>query len=97
MEKIIRLPRHKSPILHENAAVMSFENCYTLAKVYKEIIGLNNVHHFSLNVVDHEGKMSILSYNPQIAYNIFKDGSYLYNGSISPSYYNNFNFMLFYI
>ena len=92
MEKIIRLPRHKSPILHENAAVMSFENCYTLAKVYKEIIGLNNVHHFSLNVVDHEGKMSILSYNPQIAYNIFKDGSYLYNGSISPSYYNNFNF-----
>lgn len=91
MDKIIRLPRHKPPILHENAASMSYDNCYKLGKVYKEIIGLDNVHHFSLNVVDTDGKVSILSYNPQIAYNIFKDGSYLYNGSISPSYYNNFN------
>lgn len=33
--------------------------------------------------------MSILSYNPQISYNIFKDGSYLYNGSISPTFYEN--------
>lgn len=91
MEKIIRLPRHQPPVLHENAAFMSFDNCYKLGAVYKEIIGLENVHHFSLNVVDAHGKMSILSYNPQIAYGIFKDGSYLYNGSISPSYYNNFN------
>ena len=71
MEKIIRLPRHQPPILHENAAFMSFDNCYKLGAVYKEIIGLENVHHFSLNVVDAHGKMSILSYNPQIAYGIF--------------------------
>ena len=91
MGKIYKLPRHKSPVLHENAALMSFQNCHKLGKVYQEIIGLNNIHHFSLNVVDSEGKMSILSYNPQIAYNIFKDGSYLYNGSISSSYYDNFS------
>lgn len=88
---MIRLPRHKAPILHEKAAIISFENCFKLGKIYKEIIGIDNVDHFSLNVVDADGKMSILSYNPQIAYNIFKDGSYLYNGSISPSYYNNFD------
>lgn len=92
MEKILRLPRHKPPILHENGALISYANCYKLAKIYKEIIGLEKIHHFSLNVVDSDGKMSILSYNPHIAYNIFKDGTYLYNGSISPSYYNNFNF-----
>ena len=91
MGKIIQLPRHKPPVLHENATLISFENCYKLGKIYKEIIGLENIHHFSLNVVDEAGKMSILSFNPQIAYNIFKDGSYLYNGSISPSYYNNFS------
>ena len=90
--EMIRLPRHKAPILHENAATISFENCFKLGKIYKEVIGIDNVDHFSLNVVDVDGKMSILSYNPQIAYNIFKDGSYLYNGSISPSYYNNFDF-----
>lgn len=89
MTKIFKLPRHKPPTLHENAAIMSFKNCHKLCSIYKEIIGIEQIHHFSLNVVDSEGKMSILSYNPQIAYNIFKDGSYLYNGSISPSYYNN--------
>lgn len=91
MGKIIKLPRHKPPVLHENATLISFANCHKLATVYKEIIGLENIHHFSLNVVDEAEKMSILSFNPQIAYNIFKDGSYLYNGSISPSYYNNFS------
>ena len=43
-------------------------------------------------VVDSKGKMSILSYNPQIAYNIFKDGTYLYNGSISPTFYEKLDF-----
>ncbi|MBJ16539.1 MAG: hypothetical protein CMF38_07945 [Legionellaceae bacterium] len=92
MGKVIVLPRHKPPQLHEKAALMSFENCYRLEKIYKEVIGLNNVHHFSLNVVDSKGKMSILSYNPQIAYNIFKDGTYLYNGSISPTFYEKLDF-----
>lgn len=89
MENIIALPRHKPPILHENASIMSFENCYFLGATYKEIIGLFGIDHFSINVVDKNGRMSILSYNPQIAYNIFKDGTYLYNGSISPTYYNS--------
>lgn len=89
MEKIIKLPQHKLPELHKNAAIISYENSHTIRRVYKEIIGLNNTHHFSINVVGYDGKMTILSYNPGIAYNIFKDGSYRYNGSISSTYYNN--------
>jgi len=89
MDKIINLPRHRPPVLHKNAVNISFENCFKLGKTYNEIIGQKNIHHFSLNVVDAKGEMTILSYNPQIAYNIFKDGSYLYNGSISPTYYEN--------
>ena len=92
MEKYIGLPQHESPKLHKNGATISFENCYKLCKIYKEIIGNHGVHHFSINVVDETGKMTILSYRPQIAYNIFKDGSYLYNGSISKTYYNKKDF-----
>ena len=87
MEKYMVLPRHELPKPHENGATISFENCYKLGKIYKEIIGDNEIHHFSINVVDETGKMTILSYRPQIAYNIFKDGSYRYNGSISKTYY----------
>ena len=68
--KVLLLPRNTPAVLHEKAAIMSFENSYRLGKIYKEIIGLRNVNHFSLNVVDSQGKMSILSYNPQIAYNM---------------------------
>ena len=89
MDNIIQLPRHLPPVLHKKAALMSFENCFKLGKIYKEVIGVGDFHHFSLNVVDENGEMSILSYNPQIAFNIFKDGSYLYNGSISPTFYEN--------
>ncbi len=92
MEKYIVLPRHELPKLHENGATISFENCYKLGKIYKEIIGDNGIHHFSINVVDDSGKMTILSYRPQIAYNIFKDGSYRYNGSISKTFYGNKDF-----
>lgn len=60
MGKVIVLPRHKPPRLHEKASLMSFENCYRLEKIYKEVIGLNNVHHFSLNVVDSKGKMGMV-------------------------------------
>ena len=52
MEKYIVLPRHELPKLHENGATISFENCYKLGKIYKEIIGDNGIHHFSINVVD---------------------------------------------
>lgn len=89
MKKIHRIPNHKPPILHEHAATMSFEQCSKLFKIYQEVIGIRNITHFSLNVVDPFGKMAILSYRPQIAYNIFKDGSYLHNGSISSTFYDN--------
>ncbi|MBA2648729.1 MAG: hypothetical protein H0U75_03860 [Legionella sp.] len=91
MEKY-SLTKHEIPRLHENGATISFENCYKLGKIYKQIIGDLGVHHFSINVVDESGKMTILSYNPQIAYNIFKDGSYIFNGSISKTFYGNQDF-----
>lgn len=88
MKKNAIIPRHELPKLHENATTISFENCYKLGKIYKEIVGENGIHHLSINVVDESGKMTILSYRPEIAYNIFKDGSYRYNGSISRTYYS---------
>ncbi len=86
------LPIHKLPRLHKDALLMSFENQWHIQKIYKEIIGLNNVDHFSINIVPPNGEMSIISYSPSIIYKIFNDGSYLYNGSISPTYYEALNF-----
>lgn len=85
-------PAHKPPRLHKDALLMSFQNQWQIRQAYREIIGLNDVDHFSINIVSPNGEMSIISYNPSIAYKIFKDGTYLYNGTISPTYYENLDF-----
>ena len=85
-------PIHKPPRLHQDILLMSFENQWHIRRVYKEIIGLNGIDHFSINIVSPKGEMSIISYSPSIIYQIFQDGTYLYNGSISPTYYESLDF-----
>lgn len=85
-------PAHKPPLLHKDALLMSFENQWCIRQAYKEIIGLNDIDHLSINIVSPNGEMSIISYNPSIVYKIFKDGTYLYNGTISPTYYEKLDF-----
>lgn len=85
-------PVHKPPRLDKDTLTISFENQWAIKQAYKEIIGLNNVDHISINIVSPNGEMSVISYNPSIIYDIFKDGTYLYNGSISPTYYENLDF-----
>lgn len=86
--KGLLLPVHEVPNFHEDVLLMSFHNFKKISASYREIIGLRNITHFSINIVDPEGKMSIISFNPQISFNIIQNGTYLYNGSISPSFYN---------
>lgn len=90
-QKII-LPKYKPAKLHETAFTMSFENMFNIKKAYKEVIGLNNIDHISINIVNEKNEMSIISLNPSIAYSIIDDGSYIYNGSISPDFYRNKDF-----
>lgn len=85
-------PIHKPPRLHKDALLMSFENQWHIRKAYCEIIGLNEIDHFSINIVSPNGEMSVISYNPSIVYQIFQDGTYLYNGTISPTYYEALEF-----
>lgn len=85
-------PCHIIPKLHKDALSVSFKHAWKIKKIYNEIIGLNQIDHFSINVVDTHGEMSIISYSPSIVYNIFKDGTYIYNGTISPTYYENLDF-----
>ena len=81
-------PNFILPKLHKDARFISFENTYFINKVYSEIIGLEDVSHFSINVVNNKtDEMSVISCNPSIIYNLCNDGLYKFNGSISPSFY----------
>lgn len=79
------------PKLHKDIMKMSLENYWKIKKTYKEIIGLNNIDHFSVSIVDPNHIMSIISYTPSITYNACAEGWYLYNGSLSRTFYEYFD------
>lgn len=85
-------PKYKTVKLHSNCFNFSFENLFNIKKAYKEIIGLNDIDHISINIVNPNNEMTIISLNPAIAHSIISDGSYIYNGSISPDFYMNKDF-----
>lgn len=87
MSNIITLPSYKPPKLHKDAMLMSYENMAKIRQVYDEVIGIHDIDHVSINIVDPSDEMLIVSYNPAISHTIIKDGSYIYNGSISPDFY----------
>lgn len=80
------------PKLHKNAARMSFENYWKIRKIYKDIIGLEGIDHFSINIANPEKKISVFSYTPAILCNLLKSGLYRYNGAMSPTYYERLDF-----
>jgi len=79
--------KYRPAIFHDNSYILSFENLYKIKQVYKNILGLEFIDHISINVVNKNNEMSIISLNPSIAHGIISDGSYIYNGSISPDFY----------
>jgi hypothetical protein len=83
------LPYYILPKLHKDIMKMSFENYWKIKKAYKEIIGLSNIDHFSISIVDKNYQMSILSFTPAIMYNACAEGWYIYNGSLSKTFYEN--------
>tara|TARA_R110000868_G_scaffold134834_1_gene347075 strand:- start:1525 stop:1878 length:354 start_codon:yes stop_codon:yes gene_type:complete len=86
------MPKYTSVKFNDDVLRLSFENLFNIKKAYKEILGLNDIDHVSINIVNQNNEMTIISLNPAIAYSIISDGSYIYNGSISPDFYMNKNF-----
>ena len=86
------VPHFTLPKLHKDAATMSFENYWKIRKIYKEILGLEGIDHFSMNIADPEQKISVFSYTPSILCNLLESGLYRYNGVMSPTYYQQLDF-----
>lgn len=81
-------PKFTPPKLHRNARLLSFENTHYINKVYSEVLGMEDVSHFSTNIVSNKtNEMTVISSNPSIIYNLCNDELYKFNGSISPSFY----------
>jgi hypothetical protein len=52
-------PMHKPPRLQESVFLMSFENQWRIQNIYKEIIGLNDIDYFTVNIVSPQDEVKI--------------------------------------
>lgn len=79
-------------MLHQEALITSYRHKFEINKVFKEVLGVHGIGHFSLDLVDPNDTMVFFSGTPAHAYEICRRGYGKYDGIISPEYYKNFEF-----
>src|ERR1700733_9945921 len=79
-------------LLHKDILYISFKHRRIIKKVFDDILGIDGIEHFSLDLVNPNGEMLFFSGTPQHAFEICKRGLGKYDGIISPTYYQNFEF-----
>ena len=79
-------------MLHSNVLNISFEHHHEIKTVFGDILGIDGIEHFSLDLVNPAGEMLFFSGTPQHAFEICRRGLGKYDGIISPTYYKNFEF-----
>lgn len=79
------------PKIHQKSQTISIENYWQIKKVFKEIIGLNYIDHFSIGIVDPDHNRVNISYTPSILYNACAEGWLRFNGALSRTYYEIFD------
>lgn len=82
----------KNTVLHHDVLYISFYHRRLIKLVFGDILGIDSVEHFSLDLVNPDGEMLFFSGTPQHAYEICRRGLGKYDGIISPEYYENFEF-----
>lgn len=79
-------------MLHKDALKISYQHRYKIKTVFKEVLGIYDIHHFSLDLIDPSGKMVFLSANPSHGYEICARGYVPFYGPILPDYYQTYEF-----
>lgn len=79
-------------MFHREVLDISFKHRYTIKTVFGDILGMEGIEHFSLDLVNPDKEMLFMSSTPQHAYEICKRGLGKYDGIISSDYYENLEF-----
>ena len=73
------------PKFNDDVKIVGLKNFYKLRKTYAEIVGLEKIDHFSINIESPDGFLTFLSYNPSISLMLMQSGLLPYDGSVSPT------------
>lgn len=78
--------------LHKDVLTISYKHRFEIRKVFREVLGIHDIDHFSLDLVNPQGEMVFLSANPSHGYEICARGYGIFYGATSPEYYENYEF-----
>jgi hypothetical protein len=80
------------PKFHKFCYRVGLENHYKIIKAYREILGINKVSHFSINIESPDRKLAFVSSNPSVGIELLNSGAFLYDGTLSPTVYRKKKF-----
>jgi len=79
-------------MLHPEVLTISYKHRYEISKRFKEVLGLFQIKHFSLDLVRPDGQMIFLSGTPSHGYEVCSKGFGAYDPTISPENYKTKEF-----
>ena len=79
-------------MLHPDVLTISYRYSYEISKKFKEILGLLQIKHFSLDLVRPDGQMIFLSGTPSHGYEVCSQGYGAYDPTIAPENYKTREF-----
>lgn len=79
-------------MLHPKVLTISYERSYEIKQRFKEVLGLFQIKHFSLDLVRPDGQMLFFSGTPSHGYEVCSKGFGAYDPTIAPENYKNKEF-----
>ena len=89
MELTITDTNLQFPKFHKNLLTISLYHRQTILEKYSDVLGINNIDHISVNVIDPNEELVFLSATPLTGINVCSSKLYLSDLSIHPAMYMN--------
>lgn len=75
--------------IHPLAEKLLFEHKRVVSRIFRDVIGLYQLAHFSITLINRQNEMVFLSYTPSIEYNLITSGLWSSDLSYHPNFYLN--------
>ena len=90
---MISLATHFSLVtLSPDVVNISFRHRKEISRVFNDVLGLHDIDHVSIDIVNAQNELIYFSTTPSMGYNLISSNMWLYDGSISPTFFKSYSF-----
>ena len=78
--------------LFPDVVYISFRHRKEISRIFNDVLGLHDIDHISIDIIDTDNTLVYFSTTPSMGYNLITGNLWPYDGSISPTYFGSYPF-----